>query len=126
MPLKAGLEEKYVGLLYEKLLGRKPEDGVLVKWVNYLKVVGPLAVVKAIARSAEAKHRAVAALYEEVLGRDGDPVGVLSWAQSKFTVEECREIFYASEEFLGSVLEEEPPVPPVPAPVPTVPPPPPL
>lgn len=119
MPLTPGLEERYITLLYQHLLGRDPEPAVLPQWVNYLTHVGPLATVKAIARSEEAKHHAVSKLYEDVLNREGDPVGLISWAQSKYTAAEIRELFLASDEYLGNVEPE--PAPPVKPPEPTPP-----
>ena len=86
----AGTLEDYVGLLYENLLHRDPEQSGLEYWTGMLRSgdATPPMVARGFYASLESRLDRVARLYERFLGREPDRAGQAHWADELLRVDD--------------------------------------
>jgi len=86
----AGSVEAWVGLLYENLLHRQPEQSGLDYWTGIVRggYATPPMVARGFYASLESRRDRVARLYDRFLGRGPDRAGQAHWADELLRVDD--------------------------------------
>jgi hypothetical protein len=75
-----GTDPAWITALYDVFFERPPSDGDLAYWTNRIAERGRTRVAIELFQSLESRRQRVQRLYQDLLGRDGEPSGVDFWA----------------------------------------------
>jgi Domain of unknown function (DUF4214) len=95
-------DERFIQAMYQLVLNRQASSTEVSQWENALPTLGRAGVAAAFVESAEFRTDMVTALYNTVLQRDPDAVGLSAWVFSGMDLRHIREGIESSPEALTS------------------------
>ncbi|HYI61242.1 MAG TPA: DUF4214 domain-containing protein [Acidimicrobiales bacterium] len=100
-------EESFVTATLTDFLGDAPTDGEVADGVDHLEVRGTAGYLRDLSTSDQWLEALVDKLYQDTLGRAGDPGGVAYWVgqlrSGRRTVARVAAEFYASDEYFDGI-----------------------
>src|SRR5262249_10378321 len=91
-------DERYITAMYELLLNRQPTSEEMNGWLSVLPAWGRAGVASVFVESIEFRAEVVMAFYENLLNREADTTGLITWTFSNLSLQQIREAFLASDE----------------------------